>query len=108
MWRQASRKEKESMKTNMKKHQRIFDRKVQSAKRCFWHEEQQKLVDGYTGDTKNFWKRIGKIGAGNERIKGTPLEIIQEDGTVSKDPSIVLEKWKCGYQGLLNPVVNVQ
>ena len=102
-WRRASQREKEHMKANMKSHQKIFDRKVQSAKRCFWKDEQQRLLNMYTGDTKNFWKKIGQIGAGSERSKDIPIEIIQEDGTTSKDPTVVLEKWKHEYHNLLNP-----
>ena len=37
------------------------------------------------------------MGAGSERRKEIPIEIVQEDGTTSKDPTIVLKKWKHEY-----------
>jgi hypothetical protein len=45
-------------------------------------------------DTKSFWKYIGKIGVGNDRLNKTPMEVVQEDGSTICDRNIVLNKWK--------------
>ena len=80
-----------------------FDKKVQSAKRCFWASQQQNILTMYRSDTRQFWKKIGQIGAGSDRSNQIPREIILDDGSISSDPNSVLNKWKQDVQGLLNP-----
>ncbi|KAH3785703.1 hypothetical protein DPMN_163797 [Dreissena polymorpha] len=41
-----------------------------------------------------FWKSIGRIGVGHCKENGIPMEVILDDGSVSKDVKEVLDKWK--------------
>ena len=102
-WRDAHQQHKAHLKANMKIHQTAFDRAVQRAKRNYWVKQQEELLHAHSNDSKQFWKKIGKIGTGNERCKIIPFEARLEDGSINKDPKVVLEKWKKDYEGLLNP-----
>jgi hypothetical protein len=53
-------------------------------------------------DTKSFWKYIGKIGVGNDRLNKIPMEVVQEDGFTTCGRNIVLNKWKNSFCDLLN------
>ena len=48
-------------------------------------EKEQKLTELQCKNQKEFWKKIGKIGIGNERQKQIQMEIVNEDGTMSFD-----------------------
>ena len=55
-------------------------------------------------DSKDFWKTICRVGVGEERKTSIPLKIIREDGSISKDITLVLNKWRDSFSKLLNPV----
>ncbi|XP_071123605.1 uncharacterized protein [Mytilus edulis] len=50
---------------------------------------------------KEFWRKIGKIGVGNNR-QSIPMEVKMEDNSICTDPKIVLDKWKCDFSNMLN------
>ncbi len=52
-------------------------------------------------DKGEFWKKIGSIGVAQERNR-IPWEVVN-DGMVSKEPNVVLEKWYGSFKDLLNP-----
>ncbi|CAG2196009.1 unnamed protein product [Mytilus edulis] len=74
----------------------------QKAKRQFWYHSQEQLLDDQKRDPREFWKKIGKVGVGNERQKSIPMEVTLDDGTTSTDTSTVLNKWKNCFDKLLN------
>ena len=90
-----------------KDKRKLFDRAVQMAKRKSLKEQQLELENLITTDQNSFWKKIGKIGKGQERRRDIPMEILLDNGTVCKDIDMVLEKWKSSYENLLNPVGEV-
>ena len=53
-------------------------------------------------DPQSFWKKIGHVGIAQERTQGIPLEVLQADGSISKDKQVVLGKWKDHFCELLN------
>ncbi len=55
----------------------------------------------YNKDKGEFWKKIGSIGVAQERNR-LPWEVVN-DGMVSKEPNVVLEKWYGRFKDLLNP-----
>jgi hypothetical protein len=79
-----------------------FDRCVQRAKGNFAYNRQIEIEHLRPTDTKSFWKYIGKIGVGNDRLNKIPMEVVQEDGSTTCDRNIVLNKWKNSFCDLLN------
>ncbi len=81
----------------MKKTQKTLDRAVQKAKRQHWKKKQNELEDLYAcPNTKEFWKYIGNLDIAQSRKKNIPFEVVLQDGSVSRDPDVVLNKWS-GY-----------
>ena len=87
------------------KHKRkIFDKEVQRSKRKYVKEKQIKIEQLASSDQQEFWKKIGKVGIGQERQKLIPLEVILEGGSISKSSDVVMNKWKTSFSDLLNPI----
>ncbi|CAC5418630.1 unnamed protein product [Mytilus coruscus] len=51
--------------------------------------------------TKRIWRKIGKIGVGNNR-QSISMEVKMEDNSICTDPKNVLDKWKCAFSSMLN------
>lgn len=82
---------------------KVFNSAVQKAKRNFWKAQQLTIDNIDTGDSKRFWKEIGKIGIVQDRNKSIPMEVVLPDSTVSTEKKDILQVWKDGFEGLLNP-----
>ena len=78
-----------------------FDKAVQKAKRHYWYKLQDEL-DNSCENPKEFWRKIGKIGVGNERQSGIPMEVKLNDGSISCSKSVVLDKWKFDFANMFN------
>ena len=104
LWIKAPPPQKNQYKALMKTAQRAFNREVQRAKRNYWYDQQVQLMKLCDEDQTNFWKKIGKIGIGQDRNKKIPLEVTRMDGTVSTNIQDVKDKWLTAFQTLLNPV----
>ncbi|CAG2253195.1 unnamed protein product [Mytilus edulis] len=70
---------------------KLFDKSSQKAKRQFWYHSQEQLLDDQKRDPREFWKKIGKVGVGNERQKSIPMEVTLDDGTTSTDTNTLNE-----------------
>ncbi len=81
--------------------QRTFDKEVRRAKRLYWYTQQQTLMA--MKQSRDFWKMIGQIGIHNKPKKQIPWEVVETDGTISTNRSIVLNKWKNDFEQLLSP-----
>ncbi|CAC5398041.1 unnamed protein product [Mytilus coruscus] len=79
-----------------------FDKSVQQSKRQYWHRGQEELAKLSDIDSKQFWQKIGKIGIGNERQSNIPNEVVQDDGSITDNLDIVLDKWKNCFHNLPN------
>ena len=67
---------------------RINERKFQS-------DEQQRLLDLHTGhNTRDFWRKIGKLGIQTERSGRIPMEVVDPQGEISSDTNTVISRWK--------------
>ena len=66
-------------------------------------EQQHEIEHLKNNDQQEFWKKIGKVGIGQERQKLIPMEVLLEDGSVSKSADVVMNKWKTSLYELLNP-----
>ena len=79
-----------------------FDKLVQKCKRQYWYRSQEELIRLSDTDSKQFWRKIGKIGIGNQRQSNIPNEITLDDGSITDNSDTVLNKWKNCFQTLLN------
>lgn len=100
----AKRRYRDSFNTKRK----LFDKCVQREKRKYWYHKQEELESITDTDNKEFWKSIGRIGVGGERKKNIPMEVTLENGNVSRDINVVLDKWKSDFATLLNPTTVVR
>ncbi|CAG2203532.1 unnamed protein product [Mytilus edulis] len=79
-----------------------FDKLVQQSKRQYWHSCQEELVNLNKSDPRQFWRKIGNIGIGNDRQSKIPNEVLRSDGSVTNNIDDVLQKWKDSFHSLLN------
>ena len=79
-----------------------FDKLAQQSKRQYWHSCQEELVNLNKSDPRQFWRKIGNIGIGNDRQSKIPNEVLRSDGSVTNNMDDVLQKWKDSFHGLLN------
>ena len=79
-----------------------FDREMQRSKRLYWFSFQRDLTNDCNFDSYSFWKTIGKIGVGQTQKRCIPMEVVLEDGRVSRATAEVLDKWRRDFSSLLN------
>lgn len=57
-------------------------------------------------ESSAFWKKIGKIGVGNDRQSKIPMEVKLDYGTKTSEKSVVLEAWKSSFSNMFNQSVS--
>ncbi|CAG2209988.1 unnamed protein product [Mytilus edulis] len=103
IWRKnPNRNERKSARHVFVKTRKTFDKNCQQAKRQYWYRSQEELCAVQNGNPREFWKKIGRIGVGNERQKNIPMEVLHDDGSICTDTDVVLNKWKISFDNLLN------
>ncbi len=99
-WQKASRAGKAQLKAEMMQAQRCFDKETQSsAKRRYWSQNKEELMQLNAINPQEFWKKLGKVGLVAERKSAIPMEIIQ-DGVIKKDR--VINGWVHAFSNLLH------
>ena len=81
-----------------------FDIQVRRAKRLYWYKVQSDLLDNANTNQSEFWKSIGKVGISTN--KNIPMEVVLDDGSISYDTEVVLDKWKTCFSELYNHHTN--
>lgn len=73
---------KSSAKSNLKHIyvEKIFNKNVQKAKRNYWIELQEKLIDEAKHKHVELWKTIGRIGVRDNRESSIPFAVEDENG----------------------------
>ena len=94
--------EKSRFKSEYVHARKLFDREVQRAKRLYWYSCQKQLIEECNEGNDEFWKSIGRIGVGQSKTRRIPMEIVLEDGSITRDNTAVLDKWKHDFCSLLN------
>ncbi|CAC5418534.1 unnamed protein product [Mytilus coruscus] len=80
-----------------------FDKLLRKEKRSYQMRQQQELLNLSTeNNTRDFWKKIGKLGIANDRRSSIPMEVLTSEGNVCKDVNTVYDKWKRKYEHLFN------
>ena len=87
------------------KHE-IFVKEIRLSKRCYKHEDKE-LLETQHQYQREFWRKIGRTGAGQNKQNDIPLNVKLEDGSVKDDIPTVLNRWKSDFSNLLNPVSEV-
>ena len=94
LWNDMCKSEKEWIKcpsnNQQRKHlkqifiekRKVFDKVVQRSKRRHWKEMQEELLNSCKSNSKDFWKKIGRIGVGEERNSSIPMETETPDGII--------------------------
>lgn len=101
LWLKANgRANKRRLKTDYVSARKAFDHEVQKAKRLHWYSLQREVLTEAVSNDPNFWKTIGRLGINQEKRKKIPMEVLTDDGTVSNDVNVVLEKWKSSFSTL--------
>ena len=80
-----------------------FNRECQRVKRKYQKNAQFEIQNLDLKNSKDFWKRIRKIGAGKERQNQILMEVMLTSGDISSNTKVVLETWRKHFQDLLNP-----
>lgn len=103
-WSTTTGPEKAGLKEVMREKQRRLDTRVQRAKRLLWKQQQDELVRMQSSNPKEFWKQVGRLGVAEERKRTIPKEVvIDNEGSISSDSDVVLERWRKDFHTLLNP-----
>lgn len=63
---------------------------------------QNDILTDLENNDNQFWKTIGKTGIDSYRKKCIPMQIVLDDGSLSNDVKLVLNKWKTDFSSLLN------
>ena len=56
---------------------------MQKCKRQYWYRSQEELIRLSGIDSKQFWRKIGKNGIGNQRQLNIPNEVTLDDGSIT-------------------------
>ena len=83
---------------------KVFDKTIQREKMKFWRESQAELERLTREDSREFWKRIGQTGVGEENKKIIPMEIYNDKWEIIRDKQQILTKWRNDFEELQNPV----
>ena len=54
-------------------------------------------------NSRQFWKKVKKLGVAGIESQSIPMEVELEDGSISSDKSVVMSKWLASFKSLLNP-----
>ncbi|CAG2221029.1 unnamed protein product [Mytilus edulis] len=80
-----------------------FDKLLRKEKRNYQLRQQKELFDlSKESNTRDFWRKIGKLGIAKDRHDKIPMEVRLPNGNISKDINIVYETWKNEYEHLFN------
>ena len=93
-WASAKGVSKRRLQVERSAKRKELDREIQKAKRKHWQYMQQTILELEAENQREFWKYIGKVGIANERKSAIPWEIVNSDGSTSRDCDEVLESWR--------------
>ena len=101
-WLRAQGRDKKEHRHVFQAKRKLFDRSVQKAKRQYWRQLQNELIDSCEDVDIDFWKKMGRLGIEFERKRNIPFKIVKKDGSLSNNLKDILDKWKKYFSDLLN------
>ena len=88
----GSKQLKSKLKSDFCMQRKTFNKSLRKSKRRYQQEKKDKISDLLSNNPRDFWKDHGKVGTANERKAFIPMEIVNEDGTISNDTDSVIRK----------------
>ena len=101
-WLKTKDKHRNELKDIFIRMRKEFDRDVQRTKRRYWVQLQNEMVSSLDANPREFWKTIGRTGVADNRNQKIPFEVNTEEGSISTDPKIVLQKWRQDFEKMYN------
>ena len=83
----------------------VFDKALRREERRYNIQQQEHIFKLKTDNPRAFWQELGKLGPG-QKLSGVSQSVILEDGSVTDDPDIVLDKWKHDFSQLYRAMDN--
>ena len=77
-----------------------FDKQLRQNERQYYTKQREDLCNFQTQNPKEFWSRIKKLGPGNKQQ--TFDSVLLDDGSESRDPDVILKKWKSDFSKLFS------
>lgn len=78
----------------------MFDKLYKREKRSYLYRIQSEILNEANHNQNEFWKTIGKVGIGVK--KNIPMEVVLDDGSISSNKHVVLNKWKNSFSELFD------
>ena len=76
-----------------------FDKNLRRAERQYNSQQRDRIHELRTHNPRQFWQELNNIGPGSQRQEGI-TGVLLEDGSISYDPTVILQKWKRDFEGL--------
>ncbi|MES9882132.1 MAG: reverse transcriptase family protein [Sedimenticola sp.] len=79
---------------------RNFDKTLRRHERQYYAAQRQRITELRTQNPKDFWAEINKLGP--RRNQRSVDAVLCDDGNVSNDPKVILNKWKSDFGRLFS------
>ncbi len=97
---------KRQLKAAFCQERKTFDTMNRKFKRKYQKEQQDALLNDFNQNTRDFWRKIGKLGIHQDRKIKIPWEIVDSDGQSDFDKRNVLNRWSCDFKNLFTGIGN--
>ncbi len=78
----------------------LFDKRLRYHERKYNRGNMIKIEEACTNNPRNFWDYVKNLGPQKKKL--IPVEVIDNDGIVVSDTTVVLERWKSDFEKLYN------
>lgn len=91
---------KRSLRADYVSARKKFDKHLRQNERQYYAKQREDLCNFQTQNPKEFWSRIKKLGPGNKQQTFDSVSL--DDGSESRDPDVILKKWKSDFSKLFS------
>ena len=95
----GSTRERRHLLTHFKNKRNDFDKQLRQAQKKYYREQQSHLHTLCTDDPKEFWRHMNRLGPEKSDLHA-PNSVELDNGHITSDPEVVLQKWKTDIEGL--------
>jgi len=110
LWASVAEREKEFLSSSgharslkkqaYKNAQNDFERQYRKCRKNYEYQQRQKLALSRTDNPKEFWKMLKNLGPNKRSQDNIVLEVYLENGEVTQNLNVVMEKWVLEYSEL--------
>ena len=90
-----------ALQNDFKNKQRLFDKTFRKKERSFKRKQVYQLEEVNTSNPNEFWESIKRLGP--RKKAEIPWEVYDSEGFICTDKSVIMNKWKEDFKGLLTP-----